>query len=205
LETITNQFAPLVKKFHTYLFWEGIPTQSSRSADFVVEQSSAAPTTYETERSGIPDATHSGMVKLHKTHSAYKTVLSALERYCRAAPAVIARRWIEATESLRRERQSEAAELIGFSINIPDKVPMSPRQKSGAFENKAANEYFMPPCPVSADFIGRDKVLDTLTTAFHESGNTSSSEQQKRFVLYGLGGSGKTQLAAKYAQDNRWR
>ena len=62
LETITDQFAPLMKQFHNFFFWEEIPTSFGHRSGFVVEESSAAPILDNTERSGI-GATHSSMIK----------------------------------------------------------------------------------------------------------------------------------------------
>jgi hypothetical protein len=42
---------------------------------------------------------------------AYKTIVSALMRYERAAPAVIAARWVQAREMLLTLRRNEASEL----------------------------------------------------------------------------------------------
>jgi hypothetical protein len=42
---------------------------------------------------------------------AYKTVVSALMRYERAAPAVISARWVQAKEMLLTLRRNEASEL----------------------------------------------------------------------------------------------
>lgn len=44
---------------------------------------------------------------------AYKTVVSALMRYERAAPRVIAARWVQANEMLLTLRRNEASELTG--------------------------------------------------------------------------------------------
>lgn len=43
---------------------------------------------------------------------AYKTVVSALLRYERAAPTVIAGRWVRAKEMLQTLRRNEASELM---------------------------------------------------------------------------------------------
>ena len=202
LDVITNQFAPLMKKIHLYLFWEGLATRFADGVDFMVEPSSAAPHTYDTERCGIMDSTHSNMVKFHHADSAYRTVISALRKYCHSAPGVIAYRWKEAMESLMRMRKSEASELTGLFLDIPDKTPLFEESKNDSVAAILQNEHFNPPCAVSLDFTGQDEIIGALQTAFEPEQN-SSMKQQKRFVLYGIGGSGKTQLSAKYAQDNR--
>ena len=201
LDVITNQFAPLMKKIHLYLFWEGLATQLGDGVDFFVEPSSAAPHTYDTERCGIMDSNHSGMVKFHQDDSSYRTVISALKKYCHSAPEIIAYRWKEAMASLTRMRKSEASELAGLFLDIPDKSPLfdENRDTVGA---ALQNEHFNPPCAVSLDFIGQDEIIGALQTAFAPE-QYSFAKKQKRFVLYGIGGSWKTQISAKYAQDNR--
>jgi hypothetical protein len=52
------------------------------------------------------------MCKFEDSRSmAYKTIVSALMRYERAAPAVIAARWVQAREMLLTLRRNEASEL----------------------------------------------------------------------------------------------
>lgn len=203
LDVITNQFAPLMKKIHLYLFWEGLATQLADGVEFFVEPSSAAPHTYDTERCGIMDSNHSDMVKFHEYDSSYRTVISALKKYCHSAPEIIAYRWKEATAYLTRMRKSEASELTGLFLDIPDKTPIFGTEKKSSVEPVLQNEHFYPPCPVSLDFIGQDDIIGTLQKALEPEQNSLSMVKQKRFVLHGIGGSGKTQISAKYAQDNR--
>jgi hypothetical protein len=205
LEVVTNQFAPLMKKVHMYLFWEGVRTQLVNGADFMVDPSSAAPHMFDAERCGILDSNHSEMTKFHQSDSAYRTVISALLKYCHSAPAIVAYRWKEAMEFLMRMRRSEASELTGLLLDIPDKIPFSTESKNDAIDVVLQNEHFNPPCTVSMDFIGQEEIMEALQKAFNPEEQTSSIKQQKRFVVYGIGGSGKTQISAKYAQNNRQR
>ncbi|RDL41952.1 Uncharacterized protein BP5553_01931 [Venustampulla echinocandica] len=62
------------------------------------------------------------------------------------------------------------------------------------------NKHYLIPHNVSAVFTGRYDVCKML----QESCLSSGPFKMKRvFVLYGLGGSGKTQVSLKFAQDNR--
>ncbi|KAJ6178279.1 hypothetical protein N7519_008740 [Penicillium mononematosum] len=203
LEVITNQFAPLMKKVHMYLFWEGVRTQLASGAEFMVDPSSAAPHIYDTERCGISGSNHTDMTKFHQSDSAYRTVISALMKYCYSAPAIIAYRWREAMETMIRLRRNEACELTGLFLEIPDKVAITTETETDTIDAPLQNEHFHLPCTVSMDFIGQEDIMETLTNAFEPEGPTSLNKQQKRFVVYGIGGSGKTQISAKYAQDNR--
>ncbi|CAG8908840.1 unnamed protein product [Penicillium egyptiacum] len=203
LEVITNQFAPLMKKIHMYLFWEGVRTQLARGAEFMVDPSSAAPYIYDTERCGISSSNHSDMTKFHQSDSAYRTVISALMKYCYSAPAIVTYRWREAMELIMRMRRNEACELTGLFLEIPDKVPITTESKTDTIDVALQNEHFHLPCTVSMDFIGQEDIMERLQNAFEPEDLTSFNKQQKRFVVYGIGGSGKTQISAKYAQNNR--
>ena len=62
------------------------------------------------------------------------------------------------------------------------------------------NKHFEVPRGPSTSFTGREEVLTRLETRCLPSSN---SKQQRRFVIHGLGGSGKTQICLKFAEDNR--
>ena len=199
LELITDQFAPLMKSFHVFFFWEEVPTSFGQGSGFIVEESSAAPILDNTERSGI-NATYSSMVKFSNTNSSsYRTVIEALRRYCRQAPRVIAHRSERALAALARARSNEAFELAGLETDIydersfPDAIVTSKRSQS---------KYFFPPQETAADFIGRVDTSEILFNALFRPAIASSSKRQSRFVVYGMGGSGKTQFCSKFARDN---
>lgn len=202
LENITDHFAPLMKNFHLFFFWEEVRTKIGHELMFLVEQSSAAPIVDNTERSGIY-ATHSDMIRFSNSNSSsYRTVVSALIRYSLDAPKVIARRWEVAKTSLAKERANEAFEISGLSFDIHQE-PFS-RRFSNASE-KPQSKHFFPPPQTTSDFIGREDVLDTLYEALLPPDTIESTAQQRRFVIYGMGGSGKTQLCSKFARENQKR
>ena len=69
-------------------------------------------------------------------------------------------------------------------------------------EIKVTNEHYVVKHSASSDFIGRVDIREKL----HDSLLLyRPSKTQKCFVLYGLGGAGKTQIALKFAEDNRDR
>ena len=115
LQNITDQFTPLMKLFRIYFFWEQERTNLGYTKDYVVEESSAAPNLYGTERSGIA-ADHQRMCRFQQSSDAgFRTVVAALRRYCQDAPKTIRMRRGRAEELLRSERWHEAAELTGFA------------------------------------------------------------------------------------------
>ena len=62
----------------------------------------------------------------------------------------------------------------------------------------------LPPPPTEI-LTGREKELQYLGTNFMPHQTSVTQGRQRRFVLYGLGGMGKTQTALKFLHDNRER
>ncbi len=67
------------------------------------------------------------------------------------------------------------------------------------------NVHYSIPYHVSPDFMGRDDILRQMSTVCLPSAPQHSRPTQKRYVLFGLGGSGKTQVCLAFAQDYRER
>ncbi|KAJ2993108.1 hypothetical protein NUW58_g1946 [Xylaria curta] len=67
------------------------------------------------------------------------------------------------------------------------------------------NKYFKTPQSVSSIFTGRELLLGELRDRFIQPLGPLHHQSQKRFVVHGLGGSGKTQFCCKFAEDNRER
>ncbi|KAK4697713.1 hypothetical protein P7C71_g417, partial [Lecanoromycetidae sp. Uapishka_2] len=112
LQNITDQFAPLMKRFHIYFFWEQEKTDLPHSKSYIVDESSAAPILDNTERAGI-GANHTRMCKFEDINSpGYRTIAAALMRYAREAPGLIAVRGIQAKDMLKTQRSTEASELL---------------------------------------------------------------------------------------------
>ena len=65
------------------------------------------------------------------------------------------------------------------------------------------NKYYELPFDVSPHFTGGTEVCRKLRENCLPSGHSSARVSQRIFTLYGLGGSGKTQMALKFASDQR--
>jgi len=65
------------------------------------------------------------------------------------------------------------------------------------------NQYYFVPRNSTGIFTGRDDILRKLHDCFFP--NESRLASQKRFILYGLGGSGKTQTCTVFAEAHRER
>ena len=203
LQSITEQFAPLMKQFHIFFFWEEVPSDLAGRSRTLVAESSAAPIMDNTERAGIP-ANHVQMVQFSDVHSSsYRTVISALARYSRDAPMVIARRWQQAIEALARARSNEAFELANVAFDVHNNG--RPYQYERKLSEKPRNKFFFIPQVVSSIFTGREDAASIVAESLLAGGGSTSSRHQRRFVIHGIGGSGKTQFCSKFAQDHRER
>lgn len=74
-----------------------------------------------------------------------------------------------------------------------------------AIRTTSKNKYFDIPQSVSTIFTGREELLEELKRLFIPRPGMTRDECQRRFVIHGLAGSGKTQFCSKFAQDNRDR
>ncbi|PQE27270.1 tetratricopeptide repeat domain-containing protein [Rutstroemia sp. NJR-2017a WRK4] len=63
--------------------------------------------------------------------------------------------------------------------------------------------HFYTPQTVSSIFTGRDSELEVLKKCLFTPSSAGHLEAQKRFVVFGLAGSGKTQFCCKFAADNK--
>ncbi|KAK3176125.1 hypothetical protein OEA41_007447 [Lepraria neglecta] len=65
------------------------------------------------------------------------------------------------------------------------------------------NKHFEVPRDPSPTFTGREEICEQLRARCSPSSKPNTQRQQKRFVIHGLGGSGKTQVGLKFAEDHR--
>ena len=67
------------------------------------------------------------------------------------------------------------------------------------------NKHFFTPQTVSSIFTGRESDLELLRKHLITPPSADSFKAQKRFVIFGLAGPGKTQFCCKFASDNKQR
>ena len=203
LQTITEHFNHLMKRFKIFFLWEELQTEIGDRYGYVVEESSAAPIVDDTERAGI-DADHIQMIRFSsQKSSSYRIIVEALRRYCDAAPSIILRRCQQAQKSFAAVLSDEAYELAGMSLNEENTI--WPEQSGRRRSEQARNKFFWIPQAVSSIFTGREGIAALVKDAFWCLKQDSHAMQQKRFIIYGIGGSGKTQFCSKFAQDHRER
>jgi len=203
LQQITEEFAPLMKQFHIFFFWEELESTFGEWAGFVVEEYSAAPMLDDTERAGI-HATHSQMVKFFDTSSSsFRTVIEALARYCRMAPPIIAVRHRRASNLIAQIRSHEASELTSTIYDVHNEnQPIEYRRR---VSKDSRNKHFYLPEVVSSIYTGREAMSQQVEECLFGDKTPASPHQQRRFVIYGIAGSGKTQFCCHFAQTHRQR
>ena len=196
LQEITDQFAPLMKRFAIYNIWEQKKTQVGEVSTYIVEKDSAAPPWDEVEGCGIY-ATHDDLIKFSDAHDhGYRVILEALTRYIATAPVLIASRWSKDIEALEHERQLEAEDLM--------RPPL--RYLTSEGESKPNhNEWFIVPRCSSSYFTGRRLHAEIVREKLGLISHLNEANQHRIYVILGMGGAGKTQFCLRYAEDNKSR
>ncbi|KAK5461376.1 hypothetical protein LTS15_003439 [Exophiala xenobiotica] len=198
LKDITDQFAPHMKRFIMYNFWEQVQTTVGTVKALVVHKDSAAPGGYVVENCGI-NTTHSGLVKFRREQDpGYKVVLAALARYRQDAPGIIRSRWQRETAERQAEHEQAAKELLSYhrrrqSSQHPMICGTTDRQE------------YMVPHPPSEIFVGRRMHLDKVRDSLGEPEPGPVWHRPKVLVVCGLGGSGKTRSTLQFAEESRDR
>jgi hypothetical protein len=195
---VDHDFAPLVKQFHLFFFWEELPTRLASRSALLVDHKSAAPKLDNTEAAGI-HAAHWDMCKFSsRTSSDYRTVVAALTTYCEKAPGIISRRWRQAEVALKQLRMGEAEEIGGFGFDVHLEQPY----RSHEIRSREMLHFHIPE-ETSPTFVGREDLLITLRNAFFPDNCPTTRHGRKSFVIFGMGGSGKTELCSQFATDNK--
>lgn len=201
---VTNQFAPLIKRFSIYYMWEQQKTSNEMVETVIVDEASAAPIDDESSKYGI-SKTHSGMTKFSDIEDpGYQVLLATISRYIADAPRTVQARWKTELEARDVERQLEAQELRCSPYLDLSSQPPSPTIATTLASSKSINQYFEARIPIK-NFTGR-----TIQAAFLRDclGSPVAHDPKallRIFIICGMGGSGKTQFALKYASDNRER
>lgn len=130
LQNITQDFAPMMARYHVYFFWEQLPMDLKYSKACIVNRDSAAPVIDGTGRCGIA-ANHRDMCKFESFYShGFNVVVSALKRYLQEAPRVVENRIEERAKMLDDRRRNEALDLmrdskISFSFDQEKRQSLS--------------------------------------------------------------------------------
>ncbi|KAH7040027.1 uncharacterized protein B0I36DRAFT_234758, partial [Microdochium trichocladiopsis] len=199
LRPLTADFQPLMQSFSLFCFWEQLPTSIGEHATYLVPRSSAVLDADGIEVAGI-HAGHYEMTKFSsQSASSFRTVIAALARYSTAA-----------TLASRAERGRSLTENSHITVHGSYNANDIRRHSSSSHISAnsvplSGNINYYPPEEAAIDFVGREEMLERLQKAFFPSGYVGQSDFRKSFVIYGMGGSGKTQLSSTFAQRNKHR
>jgi hypothetical protein len=194
LNEVTDQFAPLMKQFRIYNFWEELESQIGNVQTYIVDRDSAAPVWDNTEQCGITSK-HDEMIKFHSQNDpGYRVILEALARYASTASKIVEDRWANERNFLAAEHQKQVEALL------QPQQQLWPSIEADATET---NELFLVPRCSSPQFTGRQLYAHMLKENFGRRQAQEARNEHKIVVIYGLGGSGKTQFCLRYAEDNR--
>ena len=90
------------------------------------------------------------------------------------------------------------AHRVGELTDQVEKITINDTSPNLSFQS------VIPPLPTET-FIGRNDYLRKMEDSFELPKTSVELKMQRRFVLYGTGGMGKTQLALKFFDENRER
>ncbi|KAI9808253.1 MAG: hypothetical protein M1825_004710 [Sarcosagium campestre] len=110
---------------------------------------------------------------------------------------------VDADHSAMCKFETEADDTFEKVYKRVKRMKNTPRSVANE-QSVSNNKHFEVPYLLSPVFTGRDDVLERLTTSFTAK-RSAQNRHQQRFVLFGLGGSGKTQICLRYIQEHRER
>ncbi|KAL8819637.1 MAG: hypothetical protein Q9191_007690, partial [Dirinaria sp. TL-2023a] len=81
-------------------------------------------------------------------------------------------------------------------------VLRQPNNETPACIDRKANKHWMVPRAASAQYTGRRELGDRLTHAFSHNSPIPLTGQ-RRFVIVGMGGAGKSEVCLKFAETHQ--
>ncbi|KAE9379456.1 TPR-like protein [Stipitochalara longipes BDJ] len=196
-------FRQIMTSLNLHFFWEDCETDFGEFRGVVVPQEKAAPNLPDVGHCGI-QANYNNMVRFSSARlTSYRTVSFTLSTLCENVVSKIKNRWIDAEINANSANLQKASERLGIKITT-DHIPEDRRKREDA---DPLENFYKPPATVSSLFVGRVKERREIQDAFFRTAVPSEdlSQVPKRFVVCGIGGSGKTELCRKFAEDNKER
>ncbi len=232
LQEISSFFRPMLRDFRIINFWERIQTGTGKAFAFVVEELSGAPMLYTTERFGIM-SDHANLLRFSSPNdSGFKLVNSALESCLEDSASRLqqrARVEVKDLASSQGDPQSRSQghnmwqnEITGRAVHLGD-VYVYNTIKSGNASHWSETAsipssldgygtYSMSGCQMykvgrrsSPHFTGRRIQAKMLSNGLASPSNAENRDKHKVAVIYGLGGSGKTQFCLRFAEQHQAR
>ncbi|KAL3420952.1 Kinesin light chain 5 [Phlyctema vagabunda] len=86
---------------------------------------------------------------------------------------------------------------------VSDLTPVTQSEQVEILPAIKKNVHWVVDRIVNPLFTGRDDILSELRQKLCKQDDDGEAKQQKRFVIYGMGGAGKSEVCLKFANDNR--
>lgn len=112
---------------------------------------------------------------------------------------------LQTTINLSAERTVSSPQLKALAQMLTCKLKTAIKSAQKVVALASLNKHFYTPQTVSSIFTGRSRELNNLKQYLIVSPSTEPCKTQKRFVVFGLSGSGKTQFCCKFASVNKQR
>ncbi|KAL9600723.1 MAG: hypothetical protein Q9219_002964 [cf. Caloplaca sp. 3 TL-2023] len=141
--------------------------------------------------------------RLNNHQRLLQVLLGAIQLWYQTRPSRIAGASLGDISDEVRKLRLDLTSQLGSLQSDADTNGQALRSAALVASSVPLNKYFMIPQSVSSIYTGRKHNLLGLKTFFDSPMQSEDSAIQKRFVVYGLGGSGKTQFSCKFAQENR--
>ena len=229
LEEIGSFFKPMLKNFRIINFWEQVRTDGDHASAFIVEETSAAPMLYSMERSGIM-SNHASLLTFSSPRDpGFALVSNALEsciKDCaRSLHNSTAERYTDVVTTRGPQSQTQGHnmwqnEITGRAVHMGDvyvyntiESGSSTRHSEAAAVPSLLDMYGKPPtqdCQMykvdrrsSPQFTGRRLQAQMLSHGLASPTTTEERDKHKVAVIYGLGGSGKTQFCLRFAEQHQ--
>ena len=230
--SLTEDFSIIQDRYQILCLCEKISTRIGESFVIIVESTSAAPINLPGARQAVA-ADHANIISLkslEEDHS--RMIISVLVGWIKTLPKNKSKTLEVAKRSIEPEAPSHSPETVGHlfkentttggkvhfgnvynyfgDINSQKRpsldtttIPISRTQRTltdspGGGSNKL---YMVRRCS-STNFIGRKLQVDMISE-FLTRDTVSHGDKPKIVILYGLGGSGKTQVCLRYAELHR--
>lgn len=127
------------------------PTDLKASKILIVDQLSASPLLPDVQYFGI-EATHSGMCKFDsKNAPGYTNVSVTLKQWVQEAPSIVEQNWEEERILRQRQREGEAAKILGIRVPPASQRPTTPAHHTpGTLANQDYRELARLDAPSSS-------------------------------------------------------
>ena len=230
LREVSSFFQPMLRDFHIINFWEQLQTDNANASAFIVEEKSAAPMLYSLERWGIT-SDHATLLTFSSPQDpGFMRVNNALESFFKESSLGLHRGASNEYEEIALSRTSAQPgsqghnmwqnEITGRAVHLGDVYIYNTIQRGNTVPQPETvsvpsllDMYGRNPtssCQMykvdrrsSPQFTGRRLQAEMLLSGLASPASAENRDKHKIAVMYGLGGSGKTQFCLRFAEQHQ--